>query len=314
VGCSALMEVRILVGRKNGRMIVIFLVPALFFYLSVFIYPVFRTFIMSFFAVEAIEQPVSEWSFVGLGNYINLFDIDLFNRSVTNYLTLWLVGGIAVLLLGMIYAVILTGKVRLKKFFRAVIYIPNVISAIALGTMWINYVFRDVDGLFDRGAALLGFDTPVMWTGPYLGFWSLLIAYCFGMVGYIMLTFISGIEKISDEYYECASIEGANIFQQFFFITLPLIKGVIRSNIVIWTVSLGTGVFAWSFMFSPNNLTLPFTMPPNYMREIIFGGRGSALIQRDSGAAAAVGILIALLVLVISLLSGLITRKDDIEM
>jgi len=303
-----------LVGRRNRRMIVLFLIPALFFYLMVFIYPVFRTFAMSFFAVEAIEQPVSEWSFIGIDNYIGLFGIDLFNRSVTNYLTLWFVGGIAVLLLGMTYAVILTSGVRLKRFFRAVIYVPNVISAIALGTMWINYVYRDIDGLFDRGAALFGFEIPIMWTGPYMGFWSLLIAYCFGMVGYIMLTFISGIEKISDEYYECASIEGANVFHKLFFITLPLIRGVIRSNIVIWTVSLGTGVFAWSFMFSPNNLTLPFTMPPNYMREIIFGGRGSAVIQRDSGAAAAVGILIALLVVVISLLSGLITRKDDIEM
>jgi len=303
-----------LVGRKNKRMIVLFLIPAIFIYVMVFIYPVFRTFIMSFFAVEAIEQPFYQWTFAGLDNYIGLFGIDLFNRSVTNYLTLWFVGGIAVLFLGMVYAVILTSGVRLKRFWRAVIYLPNVISAIALGTMWINYVFRDIDGLFDRAVNLMGGQTPVMWTGPYMGLWSLLIAYCFGMVGYIMLTFISGIEKISDEYYESASIEGANIFHKFFFITLPLIRGVVRSNIVIWTVSLGTGVFAWSFMFSPNNLTLPFTMPPNYMREIIFGGRGSAVIQRDSGSAAAVGILMALLVVVISVAASLITRRDDVEM
>ena len=292
----------------------LFLVPALFFYVMVFIYPVFRTFVMSLFAVEAIEQPVSEWTFNSLNNYIGLFGVELFNRSVSNYLTLWFVGGIAVLFLAMVYAVILTSGVRLKRFWRAVIYLPNVISAIALGTMWINYVYRDVDGLFDRAVDALGGQTPVMWTGPEMGIWSLLIAYCFGMVGYIMLTFISGIEKISDEYYEAASIEGANVFHKFFFITLPLIRGVIRSNIVIWTVSLGTGVFAWAFMFSPNNLTLPFTMPPNYMREIVFGGRASAVITRDSGAGAAVGILIALMVVVISLVSSLITRHDDVEM
>lgn len=302
-----------MVGRKNKRMIVFFLVPAICIYVTVFIYPVLRTFIMSFFAVGPIEQPMAEWTFAGLNNYINLFGIELFTRSVTNYMTLWFVGGIAVMFLAMVYAVILTNGVRLKKFWRAVIYLPNVISAIALGTMWINYVFRDVDGLFDRAVAMVGGEVPVMWTGPYMGIWSLLIAYCFGMVGYIMLTFISGIEKISDEYYECASIEGANIFHKFFFITVPLIRGVIRSNIVIWTVGLGTGVFAWSFMFSPNNLTLPFTMPPNYMREIIFGGRGSAVIERDSGAAAAVGIMMALLIVVISLLTSLITRGDDVE-
>jgi len=295
-------------------MIVLFLAPALFFYILVFLYPVLRTFVMSLFAVEAIEQPVSEWKFTGWSNYTGLFTVELFNRSVKNYLTLWFTGGLVVLIPAMIYAVILTSGVRFKRFWRAVIYLPNVISAIALGTMWINYVYRDADGLFDRIVKALGGQTPVMWTGPDMGIWSLLIAYCFGMVGYIMLTFISGIEKISSEFYEAADIEGANVFQKFFFITLPLIRGVIRSNIVIWTVSLGTGVFAWAFMFSPNNLTLPFTMPPNYMREIVFGGRASAVIQRDSGAGAAVGILIALTVVVISLVSSVITVRDDVEM
>jgi len=289
------------------------MVPAMFFYVVVFLYPVLRTFIMSFFAVEAIEQPVSSWSFSGLSNYINLFKVDLFNRSITNYLTIWFIGGVIVLIVAMVYAVILTSGVRLKRFWRAVLYLPNVISAIALGTMWINYIYRDDDGLFDKAVSLFGGKTPVLWTGPEMGIWSLLIAYCFGMVGYIMLTFISGIEKIGPEYYEAASLEGANVFQKLFYITLPLIRGVIRSNIVIWTVSMGTGVFAWAFMFSPNNLTLPFTMPPNYMREILFGGRSSANIPRDSGAGAAVGVLIALLVVVISLATTFITRNDDIE-
>ena len=303
-----------MVGRRNKKMILFFLVPALFFYALVFLYPILRTLVMSLFAVEAIETPISQWVFAGLNNYRGLFRIELFNRSVSNYLTIWFVGGLAVMFLSMMYAVILTGGIRLKRFWRAVIYLPNVIAAIALGTMWINYVFRDIDGLFDRAVDMVGGQVPVMWTGPDMGIWSLLIAYCFGMVGYIMLTFISGIEKIGDEFFEAARIDGANVFQTFFFVTLPLIKGVIRSNIVIWTVSLGTGVFAWSFMFSPNNLTLPFTMPPNYMREIVFGGRASAVIARDSGSGAAVGILMALLVVVISLVCSLITRRDDVEM
>lgn len=295
-------------------MIIVFMLPVLFFFIAVYIYPVARTTIMSFFDVGPIEQPMYTWVFTGLSNYIGLFQVELFIRSVTNYLTIWFFGGLAVFFLAIIFAVILTSGVRLKRFWRAVIYLPHVIAAIALGTMWINYIYRDNDGLFDRIVALFGGDVPVMWTGPDVGIWSLLIAYCFGMVGYIMLTFISGIERISDDYYEAAGIEGANIFHKFFFITVPLIRGVIRSNIVIWTVSLGTGIFAWSFMFSPNNLTLPYTMPPNYMREIIFGGRAGAVIERDSGSAAAVGVLIALMVVVISLLSSLITRTDDVEM
>jgi len=269
---------------------------------------------MSLFDVGAVETPIAEWTFAGFSNYAGLFQVTLFNRAVTNYLTLWFVGGLAVMFIAMVYAVILTSGVRLKRFWRAIIYFPNIIAAIALGTMWLQYVFRDFDGLGDRIVEFFGGDIPVMWTGPDMTIWSLLIAYCFGMVGYIMLIFISGIEKIGDEYFEAATIDGANVFQKFFFITVPLIKGVIRSNIVIWTVALGTGVFAWSFMFSPNQMELASAMPPNYMREILFGGRGSAVIERDAGSAAAVGIMMALLVVVISLLSSLITRKDDVEL
>ena len=294
-------------------MIIVFLVPALLFYILIFLYPVARTFIMSFFSVERIEQPVSEWTFNGLGNYVNLFSKDLFNRAATNYLTLWFVGGVAVMLLAIVYALILTSGVRFKRFWRAIIYMPNVISAIALGTMWLQYIYKDGDGMFDQIVSFFGGKTPVLWTGPDLALTSLLIAFCFGMVGYIMLTFISGIEKIGVDYYEAASIEGANIFQKFFFITLPLIRGVIRSNIVIWTVSLGSGVYAWAFMFSPNNLTLPTVMPPNYLYELVFGSRSSAIVQRDTGAGAAVGVFIALLVVVVSLLTTVIIRHDDVE-
>jgi len=269
---------------------------------------------MSFFAVERIDLPVAQWSFNGISNYTGLFSKALFNRAVSNYLTIWIVGGAAVMIMAMLYAVILTSGVRLKRFWRAIIYLPNVISAVALGTIWLQYVFTDNTGLFDKVAGLLGAETPILWTGPEMVIWSLVIAYSFGMVGYIMLTFISGIEKISNEYYEAASLEGANIFQKFFFITLPLIKGVLRSNIVLWTVHLGTGVFAWVFMFSPNNIALGTVMPPNYMYELVFGARSSAITQRDAGAGAAVGMFIALVVVSVSLITTLITRSDDIEM
>lgn len=295
-------------------MIVVFLIPALAFFVLIYLYPIIRTFFMSLFAVERIDQPAAEWTFAGLGNYFSLFTRDLFTRSATNYLLIWSVGGIVVLLLAMLFAVVLTSGVRFKGFWRSIIYLPNIITAVALGTMWLQYVFKDEYGLFDKIAAMLGAETPVLWLGPEKAFWSFVIAYGFGMVGYIMLTFISGIEKIGVEFYEAASLEGANVFHKFFYITLPLVKGVIRSNIVIWTVSLGTGVFAWNMMFSPNNLTAPTAVPPVYMYDLVFGGRSNGIVQRDAGAGAAVGILMALLVVVVSVVTTTITRNDDIEM
>jgi len=200
---------------KNLPMIVTFLAPAMILYALIFLYPVVRTVVTSFFEVKAIAQPVSTWTFNGIANYLFLFGKGIFNVAFGNMLKLWFVGGIVVLLLAMVFAVILTSGARLKRFWRSVIYLPNVISAVAMGTMWLNYVYSKDYGLFNNVIKLFGGE-PVPWTGPGTQFWSMVIAYGFGMVGYHMLIFISGIEKIGVDYYEAASIEGANIFQKFF--------------------------------------------------------------------------------------------------
>ncbi len=292
-------------------MIIAFLSPAVLLYLLVFLYPVFRTFVMSLFKVETVAQPVSEWHFYGLGNYVDMFNSNLFLTSMKNIMTLWFVGGICVLILALLFAVILTSGIRYKRFSRSVIYLPNVISAVAMGTMWLNYVYNVDYGLFNNVIQFFG-GTPIMWTGPDLLFWSMTIAYSFGMVGYHMLIFISGIERIGIDYYEAAGMEGANIFQKFFYITLPLLKGVIRSNIVIWTVA-AAGFFVWGQLFSPVNLSNGTVTPVNYMFELVFGGSSSANTARNTGGGAAIGVMMALMVVVVFFLTNFIVRNDDVE-
>lgn len=298
--------------RQNKSMIILFLTPTILLYLIVFMYPVIRTFIMSFFKVETVSQPVSSWSFNGFQNYLDMFESKLFRTSMINILKIWLVGGIFVLVIALLFAVILTSGIRFKRFFRSVIYLPNVISAVAMGTMWLNYVYNVDYGLLNKIITTFGGE-PIMWTGPGNLFWSMLIAYGFGMVGYHMLIFISGIERIGVDFYEAASIEGANIFQKFFYITLPLLKGSLRSNLVIWTIST-SGFFVWGQLFSPVNLSSDTVSPVNYMYELVFGASSSATTSRNTGAGAAIGVMMAVMVVLVYLLSNLIIRKDDIEL
>ena len=89
------------------------------------------------------------------------------------------------------------------------------------------------------------------------------IAYCFGMVDYPMLIFMSGIERIGADYNESATISGANVFPKFAYITLSLLKGSIRTNLVMWTVS-SVGFFIWGQVFDPVNLPSQTVMPLNY--------------------------------------------------
>jgi len=194
-------------------MIIAFLTPAVLCYAAVFLYPTLRTFIMSFFAVESVSAPVSAWTFNGLGNYIKIFTTAMFLQAMKNIARLWFWGGAGVMFFALLIAVILTNRVpaRLKAFYRSIVYLPNVVSAVAMGTMWINYIYNSDYGLLHKLFGALGFETlaQTLWTGPGTRFWSMLAAYSFGMIGYHMLIFMSGIEQIPKDFYEAAYLEAA---------------------------------------------------------------------------------------------------------
>ncbi len=270
---------------------------------------------MSFFAVESVSDSVSKWRFYGFGNYIKLFTTPIFLQSMKNIGRIWFFGGAGVMFLSLLFAVILTSGVKGKTFFRSVIYLPNVVSAVAMGTMWINYVYNSDYGLlhtFFNAVGLTGL-SQTLWTSPGNLFWSMLVAYSFGMVGYHMLIFMSGIEQIPNDYYEAALIEGANIFKRFTSITLPFLRGVLRTNIVMWTVYT-VGFFVWGQLFSPVNLSNDTVAPMNYMYELVFGSSSSAATARNSGAGAAIGVIMCLIVVAVFFATNRIVKNDDIEL
>ena len=217
------------------------------------------------------------------------------------------------MLLALVYAVVLTSGLRGKSFFRSVIYLPNLVSAVAMGTMWLYYALSKEDyGLLNTILGWFGVDN-VLWTDPTHKFWSMLLAYCFGMVGYHMLIFMSGIERIGNDYYEAATIEGANVFQKFRFITLPLLRGAIRTNLVMWTVS-SVGFFIWGQVFDPVNLSTQTVMPLNYMYELVFGSSNASQAVRNSGIGAAIGVMMAIVVVLVFALTNFIVKNDDVEL
>jgi multiple sugar transport system permease protein len=300
--------------KPNKLVIITFLGPAVLCYLAVFLYPSLRTFGMSFFAVTGVSDAVSTWTFNGFDNYVKLFSTPIFIQSLKNIGRIWFLGGLGVMFLAVVFAVILTGNLKGTKFFRAAIYLPNVVSAVAMGTMWLNYVYNSDYGLLHTILSTFGFEaaSQTLWTGPGMRFWSMLVAYCFGMVGYHMLIFISGIEQIPKDYNEAALIEGAGVLRRFFLITVPFIRGVIRTNVVIWTVTT-VGFFVWGQLFSPVNLSYDTVAPMNYLYQLVFGASSAAATTRDSGAGAAIGVIMVLIVITVFFATSFIVKKDDTE-
>ena len=114
--------------KKNKGMIVLFLAPAILFFLVIFVYPIARTALMTFFKIDGVTDAIADWQFVGIDNYIKLLTTSLFRTAMGNLGKIWLFGGIIVLGLSLLFGVIITSGIRFKKFFRAVIYLPNIVS------------------------------------------------------------------------------------------------------------------------------------------------------------------------------------------
>lgn len=296
--------------KKDYKMITLFLLPCVISLLVMYAYPVARTFLMSFFDMKNITAPMAEWTFAGLGKYQKIFTSATFIRSIRNVFVIWSVGGIITLALALLFAIILTSGIRFKKFFRAAIYMPNVISAVALATMWIQYIFNQQYGMLNSIIAFFN-GTPINWLSTDMKFWAMLGSFIFGAVGYYMLIFISGIEKIPADLYEAATIDGASKVQQAFRITFPLLKGVTKTNLTFWTINTAT-FYLWSKMFSPVDTEASVVVPVLYLYDTAFPSRGSS--AADPGAAAAVGIVLAIVILAVYILMNKLIRDDDIEL
>lgn len=269
---------------------------------------------MSLFKVENMTGAVSDWQFVGFSNYTTLLNTPIFGSALINLLKIWAIGGLIVMTLGLLFAVILNSGIRFKKAFRAIIYMPNIVSAVALATMWIQYVYNPRFGLVKSFFESIGATelAKINWTSPNYKFTAMLIAYCFGMVGYHMLIFSSGIEKIPADYFEASKIDGAGQIRQFMHITWPLCRGVLRTNITMWSIT-SVGFFVWSQLFSTVTADKSTLTPLVYLYMQTFGA-GNVVTERNAGLGAAIGVILAIIVVLVFFVTNRVLKEDNLEM
>ena len=170
--------------KKSKGFIIAFAAPVTLSLLIMYLYPVVRTVLMSFFGIESVTGSMSDWTFNGVDNYIKIFSSPTFQRAMTNMFLIWVVGGIIVLAFALLFAVILTSGIRFKKFFRAAIYLPNIISAVALATMWIQYIYNQDYGLLNQLLRAIGLEGK-NWLGTDMKFWAMLFAFIFCLLFFI---------------------------------------------------------------------------------------------------------------------------------
>jgi multiple sugar transport system permease protein/N-acetylglucosamine transport system permease protein len=289
---------------KKGlrRMYIAFLSPVVIAFLVAYLYPVLRTVQMSFFKVSDISAARETWEFVGLFNYMDLFSRQLFRVSFRNMILIFLVGGIFVFSISLFFAWVLHKGMFMSNFWRNVIYLPTVITPVAMITVWTQYVYNNRYGLLKTIFDALGLEkvANIPWTSTQYAFWSMLIAFVFCSIGGNLLVYMAAMKKVPEELYEAAFIDGATEGKAFFKITLPLIMDNIKTQVTFWVIGC-IGFFLWSRVFSvvpsdPTTIT-----PASYMYDQIFGTSISANAVAGStnvGMGAAIGVVLCIVTVI----------------
>jgi len=289
------------------RLIFALLAPATLVYLAFFIVPTVWAFYYSFFDWSGFGVNMQ---YIGLKNYTQLLRDPLFRLSLRNTLYILTVGGVIVLALAFLLTVLVNSGIKGKKFFRAMIFLPNVIATIALTTIW-SFIYNPTFGLINNFFKAIGWEAGAKFkfTSTDHVFYAMLIALIWIEVGFFLVLLMAGMDKIPVEYYEAAKIEGATQGQMFQHITVPLLWDVISVGTVLYAI-FALKVFEFPYAFSGITPDPQIYTVGMYLYIMGFGKRDP--IYR-LGYATAIGVVLLISVFLIVGLLRRLMRRDVIQ-
>jgi sn-glycerol 3-phosphate transport system permease protein len=194
------------------------ILPSLAVFFTFYIYPVLYSLYLSFLRWDMMMPK----QYVGLLNYRELADSAEFREVIWN--TLRYSVGVVFLAMaaGLILALLLNRRTALSSFFQACIFTSYIVSWVGVSLLWI-WMLDPQYGLVNYLTRFLKMP-PQDWLGNHrLALWSLVGVTVWKIVGYPIVIFLAGLQSIRRDYYEAAALDGANAWQQFRFITWPLL-------------------------------------------------------------------------------------------
>lgn len=217
---------------KKIGLVLLFVLPALFFYTTFNLLGIARTFYYSFMDWKGIS---ANRTFIGLGNYIAVAKDMSFWNALKNNLVLVVVSMFIQMPGALLLALLINCKIRFTKFFRTVFFMPMLLSTVATGIMWI--LFYDPNfGLLAKLVKALGIPISTAFLQGNTAMPAILFVICWQFIPYYMIIFKAGLSNVPEELYEAARIDGANSWQCFTAITLPLIIPTMRTSAVLQLV------------------------------------------------------------------------------
>ncbi|MEC3655354.1 sugar ABC transporter permease [Bacillus siamensis] len=291
-------------ANQNKIIPYLFLVPALVFLLFVYI-PIFENVFLSLFQWSSFSP---EKTFIGLKNYVELFHDPVFYQALSNNVLYAVISIVCQVFGGLILAAVLEDKLVRKwsPFFRTVFFLPVVISMTVIALLF-DFIYNPETGLLNQLLQAAGLDQLTRaWLGEdSTAMLSVIFVSQWQSVGYIAMLYIVSIQKIPDELYEAARLDGAGKIQQFFHITVPQTKEM-SFVAVVMTLTGAFTVFNEPYILTGGG-------PGNASEVLSTFLYKSAFTKDMMGYASAIATVVLIITLVLSLMQMKFfkTGKED---
>lgn len=234
---------------------ILFVLPALLLYALFVIYPFVQSLYLSLTSWDGVSRTKP---FVGLQNYRELIRDDLLWRSLGHNLIWVVVGTVAPMVIGLFLAVLLWGRPRGFTLFRTVYFMPQVLSPVIIAIVW-GWIYNPIFGILNVGLDRVGLESVSRgWIGdPDVALYAVLAAAIWAETGFVFVIFLAGLQNVSRDLIDAATIDGANAWQRFWNVMVPQLANVLTVVTALLLVG-GFSVFDLVFVMTgggPNNAT-----------------------------------------------------------
>lgn len=262
------------------------------------LFPVFFCFFLTFNKWNIIGP----MHFIGIDNYTRLFHDRLFWKAIGNTLKFLLLHIPLQLIVSLFLAYLLNQEIRAIAFFRASFFMPVIVSGVVITILWQQLLGFD-SGLINRVITGIGFSKIGWLVNPDVAIYSIAIMATWKNVGLYVILFLVGLQTVPPQYYEAARMEGANRWQQFYHITLPMINPTIFMVVILSTIG-GFSLFIEPYVMTgggPMNQTLSAVL---YIYK-------QAFQFYNMGYSATLGFFYAIMIMTVVVLQKKFIEKED---
>ncbi len=256
-------------------------------------------------------SPPSEMPWRGLDNFVHLLtEDDVFGKALANTF-IFAIGGVSAnVVLGLGLALLLNGRVRGLTLWRVLYFLPVITAPLALGVIF-AFIFNRNYGLANNLLVTLGLPRQPFLASPHQALFTIILIAIYQYVGYYIVIFLAGLQGIPQDYYDAARVDGANRWQEFRHITLPLLRPVML--FVIVTNSIGA-LQVFDLVFSATAAGASSAGgPANSTMTIVLYMYNTAFKFSRMGRASAMAFILFVIIMVITLIQVRLLRDRTNE-